>query len=630
MSQREGTERFFLFATCLFFAHSVAGLLPDGTRVNFLAVGSYIGETNALALSRSSDGKMWFYSHVLRTEFPPTNTSNSPLNAIVAYGSGGGPAGQDVWVVAGDSVDPSGNFHPTIYYSLDDGDSFLSTVGTIGPGYPSSVVFGNSFWLAFCRSNSSGMFSVGFFLRSTDAVTWVPHVTNLDLSDNSAARSLAFVNNKWFAAYGQGLFSSLDGVSWTKFTGLPSFDLGVGGSGPTAFAISPFEEYWGVGGPSLNGSSRPCFVYSNDGKVWNTQAAYIPFSVPLAGDQYVHSMAYGAGQFVIVGGAEFNKTVTPDHYLNTVLTAVDPSSLTGLGKTFFFDSTPTYTVARNGKSVIYSERLGLFVLCGARGNQGGTSMAWSINPKEGDLRAGTNGDALGMFTWLCMSVATRDDRFSKISGAASGSAFSTKVVLRNESLVVSQSFSLANGDLKAGGALTINSGARVNSTGSMYFSGTTRVFQGSSTLAGLAAVVFPNTSILEVAPSAPVNGSTSISFSLFNFSFFIGNFSVLRSVNLFDSCTKLGDPSLSYASSSLSVLISVDSSSCNSASTSSQQGLSTGAIVGIAVGAAVGGVALAVGIVVLIKFAMSHHDNTLNRQIKESQLQDLRAAQSVM
>lgn len=616
---------FFLF----FFPPNLAGLLPDGTHVNFLAIGSYRTESRALALSRSSDGKTWFYDRVLRAEFPPTNSSNSPLDALVAFGSGGGPGGQDAWIVAGNSVDNSGNFRPTIYYSVDDGDSFISTVGTTGPGYPSSVVFGGMFWLAFCRSNSSGRFSDGYFLRSSDAVTWIPHMTNLNLSDNNGARSLAFVNNKWFAAYGEGLFSSLDGVVWTKYDSLPLFDAPFGGGGPSAFAISPFEEYWGVGGTSFNGSARPCFVYSNDGNVWNTQAAYVPFSVPYTGDQFVRGIAYGAGQFLIIGAAEFNTGVTPNNYLNTVLTAVDPSSLTGLGKTFFYDSTPNYAVPRNGRAVIYSERLGLFVLCGAAGNQGGTSMAWSVNPNQGDLRTGTNGNSPGMFTWGCVSVVARDDRFSKISGTASGTVFSTKVVLRNESLAVSQRFSVSNGDLKSGGALTLSFSAQVNTSGSVYFSGTTRILQGSSTVAGLAAVVFPNTSILEVAPAPPSNGTSTIMFPLFNFSFLIGNFSVLRSVNLFDSCTKLGTPSLSYSSSSLSVLISVDSSSCATA-VSPQQGLSREAIIGIAVGATIGGLALAVGIALLTKAIIKSRDATLNKQIKESQLRDLRVAQATM
>lgn len=65
---------------------ALAGPLPDGSRVNFIAVGSRSSERTALVMARSFDGKKWFHSRVLR-EFPPRrNNRNDPGPTVVAFG----------------------------------------------------------------------------------------------------------------------------------------------------------------------------------------------------------------------------------------------------------------------------------------------------------------------------------------------------------------------------------------------------------------------------------------------------------------------------------------------------------------------------------------------------------------
>ncbi len=94
---------------------SLAAVLPEG-QVNFIAVGSYQSQRGALAMIRSSNGKVWYNSRVL-SEFPARSSSAEPRTAVVAFGKNGGPAGEDVWVFGGDTQDASGNFG-TLFFSL--------------------------------------------------------------------------------------------------------------------------------------------------------------------------------------------------------------------------------------------------------------------------------------------------------------------------------------------------------------------------------------------------------------------------------------------------------------------------------------------------------------------------------
>lgn len=72
--------------------------------------------------------------------------------------------------------------------------------------------------------------------------------------------------------------------------------------------------------------------------------------------------------------------------------------------------------------------------------------------------------------------------------------------------------------------------------------GTTRVQPGAR-ITSFGAVIFPNSSILEVEiPVSPANGTTNITIELFSYNFSIGSFVVARSVNTFDNCTLLGTP----------------------------------------------------------------------------------------
>ncbi len=354
-------------------------------------------------------------------------------------------------------------------------------------------------------------------------------------------------------------------------------------------------------------------MYSNNGLQWQAQAPYIPFSEPKqGGGQEVFSMAYGAGTFVILGHAEKASAT-----LNTVLAATNPISLTGLGKDFFVHNT---TSVKNGRKVIYSERLSLFVLCGAAGNQGGTSLVWSVNPIAKDLTPGSNGNSIGMFDHLCMDVAMRSDIEAPLNGAATGQVMSTAVISRAESLSVNSTLSVMDGDLKSGGQLTVAASGAVNCSGSVYFSGTTRIVQGAVVTAGIAAVAFPFTSVLEIDVRFLNNSSNVVVVPLFSYQFAVGNFSTIRSINNADSCSVLGPATISYGPSTASALVTVNSESCGGSNGS----LSTEAIIGIVVGSVVGGVALAIAIVVVSKALIAHHTATMKSELKMEDMQNLK------
>lgn len=265
-----------------------------------------------MAMMRSSDGKKWFYERQLR-KFPSHNftTFNEPLYATVAFGKGGGPAGADVWVFGGNTRNAAGEFGVTIFYSLDDGDSLLDATGAFGPAFPRAFSWDGKIWLAIGRTDVV-QDSVRFLWRSTNASHWSPHTSNLPLDDRGPGCSIAFVNEKWFAIQGGGLFLSPDGSNWTRVSTLPLFSTSAppdpypGSGGPSAFAISPFEEFWGVGGLSFKGPNpEPVFYYSLDGGVsWQNTSNYFPFGKPYVSTQEVVSMAYGAGTFVLLGNAE--------------------------------------------------------------------------------------------------------------------------------------------------------------------------------------------------------------------------------------------------------------------------------------------------------------------------------------
>ncbi len=510
---------------------------------------------------------------------------------------------------------------------MNDGDSLVPAVGGFGPGFPVSFAYNGVFWLAMGRENSTAE-AARFMLNSTNASVWQPHPCNLVLDEFGPGASVAFVNNKWFAVQGGGLFSSLNGRFWTRHSTLPLFSTSAttypGAGGPVAFAISPFEEYWGTGGVASNGTlPPPVFVYSINGVDWDAQAPYIPFSLPFkARFQQVFSMTYGAGMFVILGWAEGSNAQVVE---NTILAATDPSTLTGLGKVFFLDNR-TGNFARVGRAVIYSERESLFVFCGATGNQGGTSMAWSVNPLTFGVTRGTSGNAIGMFDNVCLHVATRTDLFSTLSGAASGTLDSTRVVPRAFSITVDGSLNVVTGDLKCGGQLTVSASGLLNSSGSLYFAGTTRIVQGATLTAGIAAIAYPLLSVLEIDVRSFTNGSSSVIIPLFNYTFAVGGFARVRSINSVDSCSVFGTPVITYSSSFASALISVDSSACSG--TTEGNALSSGAIVGIAIGAGVVGIALVIGIVLVTKALISRYTSTIRSDLKMEDMRNLKAAQS--
>ncbi len=606
--------------------------MPDGTTVNFIALGSRNASTSesrrTLTMCRSSDGKKWFHARSLESYFPRSSSSSLafeiPYSATVMFGKQGGPGGQDVWVFGGNTQRAPGMYGPTIFYSLDDGDNLTVAVGGFGPAYPTSFAFNGQFWLGMGRTNVTNG-SPRFLINSTNATVWLPHpTTNLELDKRGQADTLQVVNGKWFAAQGSGLFVSIDALSWSRID-VPLFSTSPAGvpfpgdGGPIAFAISPFEEFWGAGGLSFNGSvpEVPVFVYSNTGGTnWTRQAPYIPFTPPFVGDQEVRSIAYGAGTFVILGVGERSRFVE-----NTILAATNPASLTGLGKSFFlFNQSGPF--ARGGQKVIYSERFSLFVLCGALGDQGGTTMAWSVNPLSFDVTAGTNGDLLGMFNYSCYDVATRTDPLLNLTGTSSGGLSSSVVVPVTSSLNLSGSVSISNGDFKSGGNLTLAANSALNVSGSIYFSGVTEIVQGTLVSARVAAVAFPFTSVLEIQVRS-FSRSSVTSIPLFNYSFFAGNFSSVRLVNMVDQCSVLGVSSIAYGSSSASALINIDSSACSSS------GLAAGAIAGIVVGTVVGGIVIAVGVVLLTKHLTAQRTSRMRSNLKMNQFQSMKDAQQL-
>jgi hypothetical protein len=316
---------------------------------NFIAIGSYSSEQNGVGMIRSVDGKNWVYNRMLRAEFVFTDVSKQ---VTLKYAQSGGLNAAPVWIFAGNTENRTvfpPVFSTTIFYSLDDGDTLVAaSSGAFGPEYPTSLAFGKSsitnasFWLAVGRTNSTNT-STGIMLFSLDGRDWTPHVSNLTLDqDSSPGRHIEYVNGKWFLAYGLGFFVSTDAVGWGLIN-TPKLNNGTNpfrypyNGAPTYFAISPFEEYWAIGGTTLNGSNPvPEFAYSNDfGVTWTFPTKSIAFSPPGFGDQVVHSISFGAGQFVISGGTEFacqQPACRP--VANTLLTANGPSTFQGCSFVF--------------------------------------------------------------------------------------------------------------------------------------------------------------------------------------------------------------------------------------------------------------------------------------------------------
>lgn len=236
----------------------------------------------------------------------------------------------------------------------------------MGPAFPTSIAFGKNlqtnqtFWLAVGRTNSSNS-STGIMWFSQDGSAWTTHTHNLTLDQDSCpSRQIEYVNGKFYLAYGLGLFVSNDGVGWifclfffvvlfskSSLIGWVKIQTPPLNSGtdpfrypyignPTNFALSPFEEYFAIGGVTLNDTNPvPEFAYSNDfGVTWTRPVQSIPFSRPGLGDQVVHSISFGAGQFVITGGTELRcnaSTCGPlvNQVQNTVSTARGPSTFQG-------------------------------------------------------------------------------------------------------------------------------------------------------------------------------------------------------------------------------------------------------------------------------------------------------------
>jgi hypothetical protein len=173
----------------------------------------------------------------------------------------------------------------------------------------------------------------------------------------------------------------------------------------------------------------------------------------------------------------------------------------------------------------------------------------------------------------------------------------------------------------------------VNVSGSLYCSGVTRILPGCRVSAGSAVVAFPNSSVLEIEINDVAN-RTSILVPLFSYSLRVGSFLSARSIYSGIDCTvSLGNPVVLYSSSTASALISVTQGLCPTSSNTnttspgqSSSQLSTGAIIGIAVGASVAGVAIAVGMVFLMKYFLNQRDLVENQRLRNKEMTSLKAA----
>ncbi len=120
-------------------------------------------------------------------------------------------------------------------------------------------------------------------------------------------------------------------------------------------------------------------------------------------------------------------------------------------------------------------------------------------------------------------------------------------------------------------------------------------------------------SVLEVLLPVPPASGSSLQIPLFGYSFSVGNFSTVRAVVQYDSCSVATQLQVAYGSSSATALVAIDSSNC-------VQPLSTGAIVGIAVGCVIAGAAVAVAIVLVHRAMTAHHTVTANAAISANEI----------
>jgi hypothetical protein len=164
------------------------------------------------------------------------------------------------------------------------------------PAHLFRVAFGNGIFVAVGSGDT--------ILRSTNGVVWSRHPAPLEMELEQGGFPLSFLDGRFFVAleedFGEGpvLFTSTNGLQWTKHDEAAPRRMAFGNG-----------VFVGLGDNSLR--------YSTNGIQWTTAVSEGDFS-PAA-------VAFGGGQFVVVGHQYFNEFGT----LSVVLTSTD-----GLGWTY--------------------------------------------------------------------------------------------------------------------------------------------------------------------------------------------------------------------------------------------------------------------------------------------------------
>ena len=243
---------------------------------------------------------------------------------------------------------------------------------------PDDFTSGNGVYLASANSVSSQSTQI---ITSTDGVSWTPRA----VSAGTYTHGIAFSNGKFFVAVSggttSGLYSSADGVTWTRISTAPA-SAGHLTASPAALLVNygTYGNYSqalttdGVtfttaspGIPLVNGTTRyinGAFVApaltnatefisnqaraSYDGRTWSTIA-----TAALSDTQDVREIAYGNGRYVFVGEFDIftgTTTVVPGG------TGTPPPAITAqptAAQSVAIGGSVTFTITVTGTGVTY-------------------------------------------------------------------------------------------------------------------------------------------------------------------------------------------------------------------------------------------------------------------------------------
>lgn len=214
-------------------------------------------------IARSTDGINW------TRQSTPNFSSHSDL----AYGAG-------KWVTATLALFGT---TPNSMYSTDDGVTWTAqSVGNLGvQSNLQCIAFGNGMFAA-----AGAYTTTNLFVSSPDGINWTART-------NPAAATparMVFGNGVFVAVAGTQVITSTDGMNWSLVPSPPN--LGSSGISNLAFANGLFV---------VNNNSR--IATSSDGVNWTVGDHVFPLA------QYFYGLAYGAGRWVFVTGA--NLMISP-------------------------------------------------------------------------------------------------------------------------------------------------------------------------------------------------------------------------------------------------------------------------------------------------------------------------------